>query len=434
MHHIRGIKSTRLATTIALLFISAPYALGGETTLVSQGVVGAQGDGESVWPSTSANGRFVAFESSASNMVPGDTNGVKDLFVHDLRTGTVNRVSLDSAGAQANDNSFDPSISADGRLVAFDSFASNLVPGDTNASPDVFLHDRKTGATIRVSVASDGAQGIGSSKAPSISANGRFVAFHSNASNLVLDDTNGENDIFVHDVRTRTTTRVSVNSAGAQGDSTSYLPSISRDGRLLAFSSSSSNLVPGDTNQEQDIFVHHVKTGTTTRVSVASDGAQADASSRFPSIAANGGVVVYGSSASNLVSGDTNGEFDIFAHDLRTGTTTRVSVNSAGEQADGSSFADPSISANGRFVALTSVASNLVPGDTNGESDIFVRDRKRGATTRVSVDSAGAPADGWSRLASISADGRHVAFGSFASNLVPGDTNNVLDVFVHDRN
>jgi hypothetical protein len=208
--------------------------------------------------SVSAHGRYVAFASQATNLVPGDTNGFGDVFVRDRLSGTTERVSLDSGGAQGNSASYDPSISADGRFVAFVSDAINLVPGDTNGKPDIFVRDRQSGRTERISVNSAGAQGDDQSAIPSISADGRFVAFASQATNLVPGDTNGLMDVFVHDRLSGLTERVSVDSFGAQGNGISALfgLSISADGRFVAFESYASNLVHGDTNGYEDVFVH----------------------------------------------------------------------------------------------------------------------------------------------------------------------------------
>ena len=350
----------------------------------------------------------------------------------DSTTGTTTRVSVASDGEQGNSSSYDSSISADGRYVAFESSASNLVSGDTNGAYDVFVHDRQTGQTTRVSVASDGSQGNDGSEDPSISADGRYVAFVSYASNLVSGDTNVDADVFVHDRQTGQTTRVSIASDGNQGNGECWYTSISADGRYVAFDSWASNLVSGDTNGTRDVFAHDRQTGQTTRVSVASDGNQGNSWSYYPSISADGRYVAFYSWASNLVSGDTNDEHDIFVHDRQTGQTTRVSVASDGSQGNGSPY-QPSISADGRYVAFHSYASNLVSGDTNGAWDVFVHDRQTGQTTRVSVASDGSQGNDWSLRPSISADGRYVAFMSSASNLVSGDTNGAYDVFVHDR-
>ncbi|MEG5040385.1 MULTISPECIES: calcium-binding protein [unclassified Microcoleus] len=349
---------------------------------------------------------------------------------------TITRVSVDSAGNQAIGFSFRPSISADGRFVTFGSLASNLVPGDTNSTDDSFVRDLLTNTTTRVSVDSAGNQANNNFfGVASISADGRFVAFSSLASNLVPGDTNNRSDIFVRDLLTNTTTRVSVDSAGNQGNDGSsigsFFPSISADGRFVAFSSDASNLVPGDTNSTDDIFVRDLSTNTTTRVSVDSAGNQGIGESSDASISADGRFVAFSSFVRNLVPGDTNASRDIFVRDLLTNTTTRVSVDSAGNQGnDGSS--NPSISADGRFVAFESDASNLVPGDTNNDRDIFVRDLSTNTTTRLSVSGTGNQGNGYSTLPSISADGRFVAFSSDAPDLVPGDTNASRDIFVSD--
>ncbi|MEG5034449.1 calcium-binding protein [Microcoleus sp. AT3-D2] len=403
-------------------------------TRVSVDSAGNPGNSDSNAYSISADGRFVAFQSQASNLVPGDTNNKNDIFVRDLSTNTTTRVSVDSAGIQGNNDSFNPSISADGRFVAFASF-SNLVPGDTNNQPDIFVRDLLSNTTTRVSVDSAGNQGNSLSNNSAISADGRFVAFQSYASNLVPGDTNNQFDIFVRDLSTNTTTRASVDSAGNQGNSDSLTPSISADGRFVAFISFASNRL-GETNNRNDIFVRDLSTNTTTRVSVDSAGNPGNSDSFSPSISADGRFVAFQSQASNLVPGDTNNFFNqlkIFVRDLSTNTTTRVSVNSAGIQGDENSF-NPSISADGRFVAFQSQASNLVPGDTNNKQDFFVRDLSNNTITRVSVDSAGDRGQNDDALfgPSISADGRFLVFASDASNLVPGDTNNAQDVFVSD--
>jgi Ca2+-binding RTX toxin-like protein len=402
-------------------------------SIVSVDSAGNLGNSFSYNPSISADGRFVAFLSNASNIVPGDTNRQTDIFVRDTLTNTTTGVSVDSAGNLGNLQSLGPSISADGRFVAFYSYSSNIVPGDTNDTYDIFVRDTLTNTTTRVSVDSAGNQGNIGSNSPSISADGRFVAFYSSASNIVPGDTNRTEDIFVRDTLTNTTTRA-VDRASDQAFGNSFFnpPSISADGRFVAFDSGGSNIVPGDTNNTGDIFVRDTLTNTTTRVSVDSAGNQANDASNSPSISADGRFVAFDSSASNIVPGDTNNTEDIFVRDTLTNTTTGVSVDSAGNL--GNSYSNnPSISADGRFVAFQSGASNIVPGDTNNTGDIFVRDTLTNTTTRVSVDSAGNQGNFGSGGPSISADGRFVAFLSNAFNLVPGDTNNTFDIFVADN-
>ena len=381
--------------------------------------------------SISPDGRFIAFESEATNLVPGDTNNARDVFVRDRQLGTTERVSVDSTGAQAADTCSFPSITADGRYVAFWSSASNLVPGDTNGFPDVFLRDRQSSTTERMSVDSTGVQGNSASAYVSISADGRRVAFASWASNLVAGDTNGRQDVFVHDRLLGITERVSVASNGTQGNWESYNPSISADGLYVAFESYASNLVPGDSNTTFDVLLRDLQGGTTELVSLSSAGVQGVSGSNSPSTSPDGRFVAFESNANNLVSGDFNGHQDIFVRDRQSGTTELVSVNSAGVQGNLLSY-DPVLSADGRFIAFHSSSSNLVAGDLNGSIiDVFVRDRQSNSTECVSLSWVGVTAGG--RRSSITADGRFVSFESPAYNLVPGDIWGQEDVFVRDR-
>jgi Tol biopolymer transport system component len=392
---------------------------------------GAQGNSGSTNPSISTDGRYVAFISYATNLVTGDTNGVHDIFVRDRQTGTTTLVSKSSSGTEGDAQSVAPSISADGRYVAFYTASTNLVTGDTNGVPDIFVRDRQTGSTYLVSKSSTGVLGDGTSAGPS-AGGGRFVAFFSGATNLVSGDTNAAVDVFVRDRQTGTTTLVSRSSSGTEGDAQSDAPSISADGRYVAFESDATNLVPGDTNAKTDIFVRDRQTGTTYLVSKSSGGVQGDGPSLNPSISADGRYVAFYSLATNLVSGDTNGKTDVFVRDRQTGSTTLVSKNSAGTEGDDNTVY-PVISSDGRYVVFGSYATNLVSGDTNTKRDIFVRDRQTGTTTLVSKDSSGTIGNGNSEYPGISSDGRYVAFESDATNLVSGDTNSAADIFVRDR-
>ncbi|MGW0535316.1 RICIN domain-containing protein [Streptomyces sp. NPDC003032] len=383
-------------------------------------------------PVLSADGRYAAFISDATTLVPGDKNLTSDVFVRDRTTGATERVNLTDGDAESSAAGWsdEPSISADGRYVAFESVARNLVTDDTNGHRDVFLRDRTNGTTQRVSVAGNGSQGNNWSFSPSVSADGRYVAFTSSASTLVAGDTNGADDIFVHDRQNRTTQRVSVTGGGGQGNGESRTPSFSADGRYVAFTSAATNLVTGDTNGADDVFVRDLQAGTTQRVSVTGTGGQGDKWSAAPSISADGRHVAYSSFATNLVAGDTNGRSDVYVRDRQAGTTQRVSVADNGTQGDGHSDS-PSISADGRHVAFWASAANLIARDANDSSDVFVRDRETGKTQRVSTAYAdGGDGDHYSSEASISADGRLVVFSSAASDLVPGDSNGVFDVFV----
>jgi Tol biopolymer transport system component len=448
-------KLLALASTIVLgcVLVSAAGALSAgdtATTRVSVSSSGGQGDRDSYAGGISADGNVLVLSSQATNLVPGDTNGRWDVFVHDRRTGATTRVSVTSGGGQARatrdpwGGSIAGGISANGRYVVFQSDAPNLVRGDTNRTEDIFLRDRRTGRTTRVSVGSRGRQANGSSWFPAISADGRYVAFQSLASNLVARDTNRLSDVFVRDLATGRTTRVSVDSRGVQARCNlayceSTQPVLSAHGRYVAFQSSATSLVRGDTNRLGDVFVHDRRTGRTERVSVSSTGKQGandrtGTGSNAPSISADGRYVAFHSADSNLVRGDSNRTFDIFVHDLRTGTTTRVSVSGGGRQANGENLGAASISADGRYVAFTSLASNLVAHDANDITDVFVRDLRAGSTILASVVGSEGQGDDASAVsgAAFSGNNRYLAFSSWAANLVPGDTNDKPDAFVRD--
>ncbi len=428
--HQAGITAEVPFDVVALANYEGQLASTQRVSVASDGTQGNWSSGRIWGPSISGDGRYVAFESYASNLVPGDTNHIDDVFVYDRQTSTTQRVSVASNGTQGNSTSYRPSISADGRYVAFQSGANNLVPGDTNNTIEVFVYDRQTSTTQLVSIASDSTQGNSYSGFPSISGNGRYVAFYSEASDLVPGDTNGCGDVFIYDRQTSTTQRVSVASNGTQGNSTSSSASISADGRYVSFTSYASNLVPGDTNSSEDVFVYDRQTNTTQLISVALNGTPGGFSIDFPSISGDGRYVAFQSGANNLVSGDTNNTGDIFVYDRQTNIMQRVSVASDGTQGNNSSWS-PSISADGRYVSFASWANNLVFGDTNNTEDIFVYDRQTNTTQRLSVKSNGGQGNRPSFRPSISADGQYVSFTSSAI-LVPEDTNQQEDVYVRD--
>jgi hypothetical protein len=417
--------------------VSASAAQSPRTIRVNLSSTGAQANGDNNTvdvPAVSADGRYVAFVTFATNLVPGDTNNAGDVFLRDVATGRTRRVSVSSTGAQANHYSGEGvAVSADGRYVAFTSVASNLVPGDTDNLWDVFVRDMLTGTTRRVDVSSTGAQANNQTDyRVAISADGQHVAFTSYASNLVPGDTNNAPDVFLHDMASGRTRRVTVRSTGTQADQIGNCGvALSADGRYVAFLSYATNLVPGDTNDAMDVFVRDMDTERTRRVSVSSTGAQADKASNFGvAVSADGRHVAFGSNATNLVPGDTNDAIDVFVRDVDTGRTRRVSVSSTGAETPGGGFG-PSISADGQHITFSSDATNLVPGDTNGWDDVFLHDMDSGRTRRVSVSNTGAQGDITSDGQAISADGRHVVFWSMSTNLVPGDTNNYTDLFLH---
>jgi Tol biopolymer transport system component len=427
----------RLTSGVALFLVlvaaSAP-APGQLTTRVSVSSGGIQGELDSYGPALSANGRYAAFHSRSDTLVPGANNGAHDVFLRDRRAGTTILVSVAASGLGSHQgDSYSPVISDDGRFVAYYSYAYNLVAGDTNGVDDVFVYDVLSGLNERVSVDSSGLEGNGRSLYPSISPDGRFVAFHSWADNLVPGDSNGEADVFVHDRSTGVTSLVSVSSAGLQGDGRSTYPTISADGRRIAFESWATNLVANDLNGSPDIFLRDLELGTTTCVSVDPSGVPGNGGCTYSCISDDGRSVAFSSWSSNLVPADTNGLADAFVRDLAFGRTQLISVGPDGVQGNGISQIHTlaAFSRNGRFVVFKSQADNLVPGDTNGAQDVFLRDRWLGKTVRMNVSSDGEEAAGWSSQPSISADGLHVGFYSTAANLVSGDTNGVADTFVH---
>jgi TolB protein len=420
---LRSLLAVVLSAGTPLATAPAPPT---RTVLVSVSRTGGEGNHASAEPALSGDGRYVAFTSHSTNLLPGDTNNRMDVFVRDLVTGTTRRASLGSDGVQSNLRSHQPAISAHGRYVAFVSEADNLVAGDTNGQPDVFVRDMRTGTTRRVSVRTDGSQGNGGGAAPAISADGRYVAFVSDASDLVAGDTNGTSDAFVHDTVTGTTERVSVGPGGRQADGYADAPDISADGRYVSLVSPATSLVPGDTNGLPDVFVRDRVAGTTRRASVGAGGAQADGANVQAAISADGRHVVFVSEADNLVPTDTDTAADVLVRDLVAGTTRQVSFRT--DTRPGSYAAEPDISATGRFIAFVT-PSPLLPGEPDGTVDVYLRDTVTGVTRRQSVATDGTPADLSSADPSISADGSGLAFTSAATNLAPGGANRFDDIF-----
>lgn len=489
-----------LVACLAILTIGilANPAAGATTARVSVASDGTQGDGSSYhWRfAFSRLGRFVVFESEATNLVADDANAFSDVFVRDRNAdhdslldepGAVEtiRVSVSTDGAEGNSGTLGlAAISGSGRSVAFTSAATNLVDADTNDLSDVFVRERDgdrdrifdeagTVRTVRVSVASGGEQGNGESQWPGLSGTGRFITFASSSSNLVAGDTNNLWDVFVHDrdadrdkildeagaVKTR---RLSRTTAGVEANGDSFLPSVSRNGRFVAFQSDATNLVPDDTNFLPDVFVRDRDTDRdgifdergavkTVRVSLSSAGAQHNRGVFDVSISARGRFVTFVSSAATFVVGDTGDLDDIFVRDRdsdRDGifdepgavATVRVNLSTSNDQANGQSR-NPSISGSGRFVVFDSLATNLIPNDANASSDVFLRDRdtdrdgifdEPGAvtTTRISLTAGGAEVGGNSNGAVISPSGRWALFETLVPGLVPDDVFGGLDVFV----
>ena len=382
---------------------------------------------ESRNPSVSADGRYVAFESYADNLVAGDTNSSPDIFVHDRTAWTTTRVSVASDGTEANFGGRDPQISADAATVVFVSDADNLVAGDTNYATDVFVHHIATGVTERASLDASGTEAAGAATLPSVSADGSRVAFLSAASLTAADGDYGD-DVYVRDLAVGTLALASVDAAGANIDAWVTAPAMSGDGNVVAFATNA-DLDPGDANYQLDLYARDLAAGTTEWVSAGNTcGAPGDDASA--SLSADGRFVAFDVSSCSL---DATPEPGIWVRDRAGGTTERVSVSAAGVGATGNPYDTPTISADGRFVGFSSADDRLVTGDANGVEDVFLHDRDSGDTVRVSVRGDGTEADGPSGAPAVSGDGNVVAFHSYATNLVDDDANSAADVFVHDR-
>jgi len=419
------------AFALAVLLANSARGQSSSLELASGSFRGPAANGPSNGPAISADGRYVAFFSSASDLVRGDTNEVRDVFVRDRISGATERVSVSDRGAQANGASQtsgdNPAISADGNVVAFDSTASNLVPNDRNQQTDVFVRLRAEGTTELVSVSSSGEQGNGPSSNPAMDGSGRWVVFQSLASNLVESDRNGVSDVFVRDRQEGTTERV----CGIEPNGPSSQPAISADGRFVAFVSAATNLVANDTNGQLDVFVCDRQTGQIEIASVNSRGELGNGDSILPALSADGRFVAFKSLASNLVPDDRNGTVDVFVRDRALGITERVSTSFLGGDANGTSYA-PAIDCSGRFVAFGSEANNLFREDYNQLPSMFLRDRAAGRTYLLYLGPGQIGADGavLDIAPAVSCQPLVVAFATLASNLGGNDPNQHADIYV----
>jgi Tol biopolymer transport system component len=424
---------------IAVLLTTSGQSFAQTTYIASVSLDGVPGNFASTEPSVSADGRFIAFASGANNLVMDDTHPPTwgwDIFVRDTQLLQTTRVSVSSEGAQTEWNSLNltPAISGDGHFVAFMSTSSKLIPDDVNGKADIYVHDRYLATTYRISVSTTGQEANAHCTGTALNNDGRYVVFESDASTLVPLDANGVHDVFLHDQLTQQTTRISVTSEGNEASNASSHATISGDGRCIAFQSLAEDLVDNDANNLCDVFVHDRLTGEVQLVSVTSIGEPANGVCVHPSISADGRFVAFSSSATNLSSGDNNGFFDVFVHDRLTHQTTMVSLSTTRTQGNAASL-DPKISGDGRYVAFNSRASNFILGDTNGWDDIFVRDRLIDATWVASVSSGGVLGNGPSTLPSISADGQSIGFESSSYNFVPGiipNSSNMRQAYVRN--
>jgi hypothetical protein len=379
---------------------------------------GNSGQGASGGSTVTTDGRYVVFESTATNLVDGAPTNNPNIYLHDNVTGETTLV---------QDTGTNPSISGDGQHVTF----SSNNPVISNFRPGVFVKDLVSGTVQRIDVAPGGGFPNGSGSEGAISSDGRYVAFSSIASNLVLNDTNNVRDVFIRDLQNSVTSRVSISTNGSEGNVQSGTPTINDNGRFIVFTSQATNLVNNDFNNMPDKFLHDRQSGLTERISVDPSGNDGNLNSEGrASISTDGRYVVFNSRSSNLVPNDLNGNVDIFMRDRVLGSTELVG-NLTGVQEGGT---EPSISSDGRYISFISRNSFLVSPDTNGSTeDVFVYDRQLDSYELASVSTGGVQENAKSVLAHLSSTGRFVAFTSSATNLVPGDTNSFQDVFLRDR-
>lgn len=415
-------------------------ATNGMLTLVSVNTNGVVGNDRSQLPRLAGNGRHVAFESEAGDLVPGDFSGLSDIFLRDLVAGTTTLISVSTNGTDPGDSdSYDAKPTPDGRFTAFESYASDLA---TNAPSggfyNVFVRDLSNSFPELVSVGLGNTAPTGDSYDPSISDDGRHVAFESLADNLHAADLNGGYDVYVRDRLNGTNILCSINTNGLAGNGGSYDAILSGDGRYVFFESDASDLVPGDNNASTDIFAYDVQAGTVQLVSAAPGGGSGNGPSFLQGALASsvasldGRYVVFQSEASDLVVGDGNLNQDIFLRDLVAGTTVLISVNCAGTGGGDDWSYDPTISGDGRYVAFESYARNLVAGEfPSGEEQVYRRDVFTGVTELVSRN-RNLTGGGFysSYTAMISRDGGGVAFQSFANDLTERDLNDNEDVYI----
>lgn len=444
-----------------------------------------EGSGPSFDAQISEDGSFIVFASRSENFVANDNNNQSDIFVKNIQTGALEIASVDTSGNASNGWSESPSISSDGRFVAFKTFANNLSPADTQNYSDIYVKDMLNETVFLVSSDSDGIVGNYVSTAPMISSNGQFVVFTSGASNLVNNDNNGSFDVYVKNILTNTVTLVpraqsvfvgsdsfpSISNEGqyvsfgtleslvsddrrgqdtyrydlqsgnydivtqvsplltsTTGNGDSYIGAINSDGTVIAFDSFANNIISDDVGTQGQVYVRLTSTGQVQLVSSNANGVASNQNSRNPSLTSDGQWVAFESNASNLVDTDLNGNYDIFVKNINTGVIERVSTTAVGAEANNSSW-DASISGDGRFVAFVSQSSSFDEHDQNGTQDIYVKDRQTGHVIRASTDAMGTDANSFSQMPKISSDGRIVVYSSGASNLALNDTNQSGDIF-----
>jgi uncharacterized repeat protein (TIGR01451 family) len=427
----RTARTALLVGFLTLLLAGTAVAAPGDLTLASTSADGVKADGGS--PSLSADGSRVAFRSGSTILDPTDTNLVVDIYVKSLVTGDIILASISGSGVKANRDSADPSLSADGTAVAFETSATNLDPGDTDSDiDDVYVKNLVTGSLTLASTSDSGVKSDSFTLDPSLSSDGARVAFYSHAGVLDPADSDYNADIYVKDVVTGNITLASISPSGVKANSNAFYPSLSADGTLVAFNTSATNLDPGDTDQSiDDVYVKNLVTGDLTLASTSDNGVKGNSHSYNPSLSSDGTRVAFHSHATNLDPADTGSDPNIYVKDLITGDISLASTSDSGVKGNSSSVW-PTLSADGTKVAFDSVATNLDQADTDTIPDVYVKNLSTGDITLASTSEGGAKGNGESEFSSLSADGSSVAFSSAANNLEPADTDTTLDVYVKE--
>ncbi|WP_455200623.1 TolB family protein [Kaarinaea lacus] len=351
--NIPGESDSGSRTSVLTTVQAAIPDIVGETSRISVDSTEQEANGNSINGSISADGRYVVFDSIATNLTSNDTNSTWDIFLRDRLNQNTIKLTASPTGDESDGASIDPVISDNGAVVIFSSSATNLVDDDSNQVADIFRFDMISASLDRISINQDSEEGNNDSDAPDVSADGRYIVFESNATNLVSDmDSNNSTDIFLFDSITGEMERISINSEGEEGNGISRNPSVSDDGRYVVFDSLSDNLVNDDNNNASDIFLRDRLLGETHRINIGNNNDETNGDSETPVISGNGTVVAFRSIASNLVDNDNNNVHDIFVRDLNGNVTARISVNSSGAEGNASTFASTSIDESGRFVVF----------------------------------------------------------------------------------
>lgn len=428
-----ALRYAALVLGIMLLGSIPAWAMGvTELNIVSIATDGTEGNNHAYNPAFSDDGRYVAFDSRSTSLVSPDSS-VADIFLRDTVSGTLTLISSSTADVAGNNTSTNPAMSSNGRWVAFQSSATNLVSGDTNAGYDIFLKDTQNGDLTRISTTTGGDEGNAASTNPVVSSDGRWVAFQSNASDLVSGDTNSGADVFLKDTQLGTLTRISTTTAETEGDGTSFAPAMSPNGRYVSFDSTSTNLASGDSNAVDDIFLKDIQTGTLSRVTSTFTGGFGNKDANDSRLSSDGRYVSFESAASNFVSGDANGNWDVFVKDMQTGILTRESTSASGIEGNAGSY-DGALSLDGRYLAFASDSTNFVSKGALWAwiTDIYIKDLTTGSIIRVSEGPYGEAGSGDSVNPVWSPDGTLLAFESRAGNLTYSDDNGRSDIFFTD--